>query len=139
LVPDVRNQCDKHVRYSFAVVRTLRALTLLIAIMLLAVGVASGQRAPTKKEHRQVAKAMKFPAHCTRVRVSTVVTSPKWASLSWKPGRGCKKFAADGVAILKKNPGAKWKFVTAGSSFDCGPLYAQVPQAVVTDLGISCI
>jgi hypothetical protein len=29
--------------------------------------------------------------------------------------------------------------VTAGSSFDCGPLYAQVPQAVVQDLGITCI
>ena len=110
-----------------------------IAMFCLVAGAANAQRAPTKKEHRQIAKALKFPPHCTRVRVSTVVTSPKWASLSWKPGRGCKKFAADGVAILKKRPAGHWKFVTAGSSFDCGPLYAQVPRAVVQDLGITCI
>ena len=119
--------------------RALKLITLLITAGLLVAGVASAQRAPTEKEHRQIAKALRFPAHCTRVRVSTAVTSPKWASLSWKPGRECKKFAADGVAILRKRPGGKWKLVTAGSSVDCGPLYAQVPQAVVQDLGISCI
>jgi hypothetical protein len=119
--------------------RSLRCATALLAALLLVVGVASAQRAPTKKEHRQVAKAAHFPPRCTRVRVSTVVTTPKWASLSWKPGRHCLKFAADGVALLKKRPGRHWKFVTAGSSFDCGPLFARVPQAVVQDLGISCI
>jgi hypothetical protein len=119
--------------------RALKLIPLLLIAGLVVAGVASAQRAPTKKEHRQIAKAMKSPPRCTRVRVSTVVTSPKWASLSWKPGPGCKKFAADGVAILKKRPGGHWKFVTAGSSFDCGPLYAQVPQAVVQDLGITCI
>jgi hypothetical protein len=119
--------------------RLLRALPVLLAAGLLTAGVASADRKPTKKEHHQIAKAAKFPPRCTRVRVSTAVTDPKWASLSWKPGRNCLKFAADGVAILKKRPGGSWKFVTAGSSFDCGPLYAQVPQAVVQDLGISCI
>jgi hypothetical protein len=120
-------------------VRKTLFVIFLIAVAFLAAGVASADRKPTGKEHRQIAKAMKFPPRCTRVRVSTVVTNPSWASLSWKPGRNCKKFAADGVAILKKRPGGLWKFVTAGSSFDCGPLYAQVPQAVVQDLGISCI
>jgi hypothetical protein len=119
-----------------------RALVLILtaaAVALAIPAVVHADRKPTSKEHRQIAKAMKFPAHCTRVRVSTVVTTPRWASLSWKPGPGCKPFAADGVAILKKRPGGHWKFVTAGSSFDCGPLYAQVPQAVVQDLGISCV
>jgi hypothetical protein len=120
-------------------VRLRWGIPVLLAAVLLIGGVASADRKPTKKEHHQVAKAAKFPPRCTRVRVSTVVTSPKWASLSWKPGRNCLKFAADGVAILKKRPGGHWKFVTAGSSFDCGPLYAQVPQAVVQDLGITCI
>jgi hypothetical protein len=117
----------------------LRFTAVVLAAMLVAVGVASAERNPTHKEHRAIAKAMKFPPRCTRVRVSTVVTTPRWASLSWKPGRGCRPFAADGVAILKKRAGGRWKFVTAGSSFDCGPLYAQVPQAVVQDLGITCI
>lgn len=119
--------------------RAIALATFLIALALLAAGAAQADRKPTGKEHRQIAKAMKLPPRCTRVRVSTAVTNPKWASLSFKPGRKCKKFAADGVAILKKRPGAHWKFVTAGSSFDCGPLYARVPQAVVEDLGISCI
>ena len=110
-----------------------------IACAVLVAGVASADRKPTGKEHRQIAKAMKFPPRCTRVRVSTVVSNPSWASLSFKPGRKCMRFAADGVAILKKRPGGRWKFVTAGSSFDCGPLYEQVPQPVVQDLGISCI
>jgi hypothetical protein len=120
-------------------VRSLRLLAVTFIASFLVAAVASADRKPTAKEHRQSAKAMKFPAHCTRVRVSTVVTSPRWASLSWRPGPGCKPSAADGVAILKKRPGAQWKFVTAGSSFDCGPLYAQVPQAVVEDLGITCV
>ena len=119
--------------------RAIALATFLIALALIAAGAARADRKPTGKEHRQIAKAMKFPPRCTRVRVSTVVSNPSWASLSFKPGRKCKKFAADGVAILKKRPGGHWKFVTAGSSFDCGPLYAQVPQAVVEDLGISCI
>jgi hypothetical protein len=110
-----------------------------LAAVLLTPGLASADRKPTEKEHRQVAKAMKLPPRCTRVRISTVVTAPKWASLSWKQGPNCLKFASDGVTVLKKRPGGKWKFVTAGSSFDCGPLYAQVPQAVVEDLGIDCI
>jgi hypothetical protein len=110
-----------------------------IACAFLVAGVANADRKPTGKEHRQIAKAMKLPPRCTRVRVSTVVSNPSWASLSFKPGQKCKRFAADGVAILKKRPGGRWKFVTAGSSFDCGPLYSQVPQPVVQDLGISCI
>jgi hypothetical protein len=120
-------------------VRGTAFASFVVAFVFLAAGVANADRKPTSKEHRAIAKAMKIPANCTRVGVSTVVTSPQWSSLSWKPGPGCKPFAADGVAILKKRPGAHWKFVTAGSSFDCGPLYAQVPQAVVQDLGISCI
>jgi hypothetical protein len=107
--------------------------------VLLFASAASAQRAPTKKEHRQVAKRLKFPPRCTRVRISTAVTRPKWARLNWKPGGHCLKFAADGVALLKKRPGKHWKFVTAGSSFDCGPLFARVPQAVVQDFGIGCM
>jgi hypothetical protein len=120
-------------------VRAIALPSFLIAVALLAAGAAQADRKPTGKEHRQIAKAMKFPPRCTRVRVSTAVTNPGWASLSWKPGRKCKKFAADGVAILKKRPGGHWKFVTAGSSFECRPLHTQVPQAVADDLGISCI
>jgi hypothetical protein len=119
--------------------RSLGLILSLAAISLVVPAVVHADRKPTSKEHRQIAKALKFPPRCTRVRVSTVVTSPRWASLSWRPGPGCKPFAADGVAILKKNPGARWRFVTAGSSFDCGPLYALVPQPVVQDLGITCI
>jgi hypothetical protein len=119
----------------------VRAITLaifLIAVAMIAAGAAQADRKPTGKEHRQIAKAMKLPPRCTRVRVSTVVSNPSWASLSFKPGRKCERFAADGVAILEKRPGGRWKFVTAGSSFDCGPLYEQVPQTVVQDLRISC-
>lgn len=121
----------------------MRPLTLtaaLIAATLSICAVAGAVRAPTPKEHRQIAKAMKIPPRCTRVQVSTVVISPKWASLSWKPGPKCKPFAADGVAVLKKaaRKGATWKLVTAGSSYDCPSLYQQVPQPIAQDLGLDC-
>ncbi len=44
------------------------------------------------------------------------------------------------VAVYRKHgKPRRWRFVTAGSSFDCGPLYKQVPVAVVQDLGITCV
>lgn len=101
--------------------------------------VVHADRAPTAKQHRQIAKVLQLPPRCAAVRISTVTKKPKWGSVSWRPGGAkCKPFAANGVTVVKKSNG-QWRFITAGSSFDCGPLYKVVPLAVVQDLGISCI
>ena len=47
----------------------------------------------------------------------------------------CADYAADGVAIFKHRRG-KWRFVTAGSSFDC-PV-PDVPRRIAKDLRIAC-
>ncbi len=119
--------------------RPLVVLLFAVASPLLVTAVAHADRAPTAKQHRQIAKAAELPPRCAAVRISTVSKKPKWASVSWKPGGAkCKPFAANGVEVVKKTKG-RWRFITAGSSFDCGPLYKLVPLAVVQDLGISCI
>jgi hypothetical protein len=119
-----------------------RFLILAAVVLALAVtGIAQASRNPTNKEHRAIGKALGWPPRCAAVSISTVTAKPKWASVSWRPGGPkCKPFAANGVAVFKKKgKPRRWRFVTAGSSFDCGPLYTQVPLAVVQDLGITCI
>jgi hypothetical protein len=47
----------------------------------------------------------------------------------------CADHVADGVAIFKRRDGT-WRFVTAGSSFDC-PV-PKVPRRIAQDLEILC-
>jgi hypothetical protein len=115
---------------------------LLIALMTVAalsvVGVANADRKPTSKERIQIATVVHLPAKCARVRVSTETKKPKWGSVSFKPGLSvCEPLASNGVTVVKKTAG-RWRYVTAGSSFDCPGLYAKVPRAIAQDLRIKC-
>jgi hypothetical protein len=116
-----------------------RLLTALILLAMLALpAVVQASRKPTSKEKAQIAAVVQLPSKCARVRVSTVTKKPKWGSVSWRNGGGeCMPLASNGVTVTKKSHG-RWRFVTAGSSFTCGELYKQVPQAVAQDLKISC-
>ena len=110
----------------------------IVIAALLVAGVANAERKPNSKERAQIAAVVQLPSKCARVTVSTVKTKSKWGSVSWRNGgSGCKPLASNGVTVVKKSHG-RWKFVTAGSSFDCPGLYAKVPQAVAQDLKISC-
>jgi hypothetical protein len=119
----------------------MRAISLtavaLVAVLLIT-GVASADRKPTTKERVQIATVVQLPAVCARVRVSTETKKPKWGSVSWRGGRSqCDPLASNGVTVVKKSSG-RWRFITAGSSFDCKELYAKVPRAIAKDLGIKC-
>jgi hypothetical protein len=110
----------------------------LAAAALAAPAIVHAERKPTHKEKVRIARVVDLPAKCARVRVSTVTKKPKWASVSFRPGsRSCDPFASNGVTVVRKVIG-HWRFVTAGSSFDCMGLYAKVPQSVTQDLKISC-
>jgi hypothetical protein len=110
----------------------------LAAAFLVAPAIVRADRKPTHKEKVRIARVVDLPANCARVRVSTVTKKPKWGSVSFRPGsKDCDRFASNGVTVVRKAVG-HWRFVTAGSSFDCSSLYALVPKNVVTDLGISC-
>jgi len=114
-------------------------LLLAVAISMLLVGAAFAERLATRKERRAIAKVMGLPTHCARIRISTVTERPTWASLYWKPGQGCRRYAADGVVVLKrKGQPPRWRMVTAGSDFDCPALYKDVPKRVARDLAIPC-
>ena len=114
---------------------TPRLVLVASAALLLAVPVAAhADRAPTKREHAAVSKAVGVPKRCMRVRISTV--NERWASASVRNRKAsCADHAADGVAIFKRRSGA-WRFVTAGSSFDC-PV-PDVPRKIARDLRIRC-
>lgn len=115
--------------------RRLKSAALVPLVALAAVpALAHADRKPTTPEAKAIAKAAKVPASCLKIRVSTVDTAYAGA---WRRNakKGCEKYQADGVAIFKKGHHG-WKFVTAGSSFDC-PVPG-TPKAVAKDLGISC-
>jgi hypothetical protein len=116
-----------------------RGIALLtVAIPLLLTGVASADRKPTTKEKAQIASVVHLPVVCAKVKVSTETKKPKWGRVSWRRGGSqCDPLASNGVTIVKKSTG-RWRFITAGSSFTCGELYAKVPRAVAQDLKIAC-
>jgi hypothetical protein len=120
--------------------RHVIALTAVALLALLAVSVAGADRRATRDERRAIAKVLELPRKCTKARIPTVTPEPKWAAASWKPhpAEKCAPYAADGVVVLKYKRN-HWKFVTAGSSFDCSDLYRDVPKTVVDDLGIDCV
>jgi hypothetical protein len=111
----------------------------LVAIALVVPAVVHADRKPTPKEAAQIASVVHLPVACAKVRVSTTTKKPKWGSVSFRPSgpATCEPLASDGVTVVRKSSG-RWHFVTAGSSFGCSELYAQVPQAVAKDLGIKC-
>ena len=115
------------------------ALFLVAALALSAVATVQADRKPTDKERKAVAAVIDLPAKCAHVRISTVTEKPKWASVSFRPHspEACEPFASDGVTVAKKRSG-RWRFVTAGSSFECVDLYKEVPVSVAQDLSIDC-
>lgn len=123
-----------------APVRPRLALPVLaIAVALLGAGLASADRKATPDERKAIAKVVELPKACTKARIATVTEAPEWASAEWKPRPAdkCSEFAGNGVALLHLK-GAKWRFITAGSSFECDSLYEDVPRAVLRDLGVDC-
>ena len=111
----------------------------LAAIALVVPAAVQASRKPTTKERAQIASVVHLPASCAKVRVSTTTKKPKWGDVSFKikSPSTCQPLASDGVTIVHKS-GGRWRFVTAGSSFGCSELYAQVPQLVIKDLAIKC-
>jgi hypothetical protein len=118
--------------------RRLALIAVACSAILLLVSVASAQRKPSTKEQAQIASVVRLPAVCAKVRISTETKKPKWGKVSWRRGGSqCDPLASNGVTVVKKTKGS-WRFITAGSSFTCGELYAKVPKAIAKDLKISC-
>lgn len=115
--------------------RRLKSAALVPLVALAAVpALAQADRTPTAAESKAIATAAKVPARCLKIRVSSV--DDAYAGI-WRRNlkKGCGKYQADGVAVFKKGHHG-WKFVTAGSSFEC-PV-PKVPRAVAKDLKIAC-
>jgi hypothetical protein len=112
-----------------------RCLTLAVLLALAgAPSIAQADRAPTERERAGIAKAMGVPKRCLRIRVSTV--NKRWSATSIRNARRrCARWAADGMALFRKRNG-RWRFVTAGSAFDC-PV-PDVPRRVQRDLDVPC-
>jgi hypothetical protein len=115
----------------------MRARHLILPALLVAAGIpttAQADRAPTDRERAGIARAVGVPKRCLRIRVSTV--DRRWSGVRIRLAkRSCQRWAADGIAIFKRR-GDRWRFVTAGSSFDC-PV-PKVPRRVARDLQIPC-
>ena len=112
----------------------------LLLIVAAAPAVAEASRAPTKREAKSLARKMgkNVPTRCLRIRISTV--SERWAGVRFRlEKRSCDQWNADGIGVFKRRRASRpgpWRFVTAGSSFDC-PV-PKVPSRVAKDLKIPC-
>jgi hypothetical protein len=105
-----------------------------IALLLALPVTAHADRPPTKRERVDVAQAIGVPKRCLRTRISTV--NERWSRTTIRNEKAsCQEHAGDGVAVFKRR-GGKWRFVTAGSSFDC-PV-PDVPRRIAKDLEIPC-
>ena len=112
-----------------------RSLLAALAALALLPTTALADRPPTKRERAAIGKGVDVPVRCLKIRVSTVNT--RWASMQVRSlRRSCRRWAADGVAVYKRRTSGGWRFVTAGSAFDC-PV-PKVPPKVVEDLHIHC-
>jgi hypothetical protein len=115
---------------------SLPRLTLVVslALALSVPAVAQADRPPTRSERLGIAKSMEIPKRCLRIRVSTV--NERWSRASIRNLKAsCADHVADGIAVFRHRRGA-WRFVTAGSSFDC-PV-PDVPRRIAKDLKIPC-
>ncbi len=76
------------------------------------------------------------PLRCHRVDVSAVGSA--WAATTYGGAntRPCLSYAADGVSVTRL-VGRRWRFVTAGSAFNC-PIPGHIPAAVQRDLRLFC-
>jgi len=125
----------------------MRPMKMLLVLAALAVcpAVALAHTAPTQSQRTALTQAFDryvhaaVPAHCLRDEVSTA--NRAWAEVEFfGVARGklipsCAKFASNGEVIFHDRNG-KWRFVTAGSSFEnsngtCGA--RGVPKAVMAD------
>lgn len=112
------------------------ALLTLVAT-LVPVAAADARRKATKSEKRAIARVFNAPPKCAKVFISTV--DRRWASYQFNAKKidvsPCEQAAADGIAVLRKRNG-RWRFVTAGSSFEC-PV-PDVPKRIARDLRVRC-
>jgi hypothetical protein len=116
--------------------RSLRLSLAALAVVVLCFPPTAAQadRPPTKRERVDIAKAIGVPKRCLHTRISTV--NERWSRTSIRNRKAsCADHAADGIAVFKRRDG-RWKFVTAGSSFDC-PV-PDVPRRIAKDLRVPC-
>ena len=110
------------------------AIAFVVVAALWAVPTAFAARAPTKSERAGIAKVARVPARCLKIRVSTV-DSHYASAYRRNTVKSCARYQGDGVAVFRHRKSG-WRFVTAGSAFEC-PV-PHVPSRVAKDLDIRC-
>lgn len=120
-------------------IRVRRATTLAVATAIAAGGAAvvaqAGTVAPSSSQKAAIIKAFGDPAaasSCLTVRLSS--SNKSYATVRPVLSTRCEKYAFNGVNVLERGAGNRWRVVFEGSSFPC-PI-AHVPVLVQRDLGI---
>jgi hypothetical protein len=110
------------------------APVLVLALLALLAAAAEADRGATPHERKAVAKVVKVPTACAKVRVSTISTEREWAKVRWRPRPGCSDYARNGVAVLA-HMGSGWqRELRHWTHPDCLTLFKTAPGQVVLDL-----
>jgi hypothetical protein len=115
-----------------------------IAALVLAGAVASGALAshpalrtvaPTTAQRVAILKAFGDPGAPARcLTVGLAASNHGYATVRYRSGKGCLRWAFNGVNVLKKQRSGRWKGIFAASSYSCPR--PRIPRAVQRDLGV---
>jgi hypothetical protein len=91
--------------------------------------------APTHAQRAAILRAFGDPKAangCLTVRLAA--SNHKYATVSFRPTRACRRWAFNGLNVLKRVKPGHWHVVFEGSAFSC-PL-PRIPRQVQMDLGL---
>ena len=90
---------------------------------------------PTRAQRAAILRAFGDPkaaAGCLTVELAA--SNHKYATVSFRPVRACRRWAFNGLNVLKRVKPGHWRVVFEGSAFSC-PL-PHIPSRVQIDLGL---
>ena len=115
-----------------------------VAALMLTGAVASGALAsrsalrivaPTAAQRTAILKAFGDPGAPARcLPVGLAASNHAYATVRYRPVKGCGRWGFNGVNILKKQRTGRWKVLFEASSYSCPR--SRIPRQVQRDLGV---
>jgi hypothetical protein len=116
-------------------IRIAGAVAAAATIGALASGAAAATVAPTPAERSAMIRAFGDPASAAPCLIVRLAASNRdYGEVRPRLTQSCSRYAFNGVNVLERTAGGRWRVLFEGSSYPC-PV-ARVPRAVQHDLGV---
>jgi hypothetical protein len=110
-------------------------LTGTVASGALASGSARRTVAPTRAQRAAILQAFGDPGAPARcLSVGLAASNHAYATVRYRPVKGCSRWGFNGVNVLGKQRSGRWKVLFEGSAYSCPR--PRIPRQVQRDLGV---